>query len=99
MAPTPGSLAPPEGLRPAGRTLPSVGSRQPRLGITPHGHGPSSRLNAWLDAQAVNLRRHARSLRRFTNDEFGTGPAAPSEAHVDAVNTFIDGFRRKVIEA
>jgi hypothetical protein len=71
----------------------------PTPSIAPHEHGPKSRLDAWLDTQALNLGRHARSLRRFTKDEFGSGPAAPSEAHVDAANSFIDGFRKKVEEA
>lgn len=67
--------------------------------MPPHSHGPQSRLDAWLDTQSVNLNRHARSLRRFTKDEFGSGPSAPSEAHIEAVNAFIDGFRGKVVEA
>jgi hypothetical protein len=56
-------------------------------------------LDNWLVIQGVNLDRQARSLRRFAKDEFGAGPAAPSEAHVEAVNRFIDGLRAKIIEA
>lgn len=55
-------------------------------------------LDNWLTIQAINLMRHAKSLRPFAKDEFGTGPIAPSEAHIQAVNRFIDRFRSKVVE-
>lgn len=55
-------------------------------------------LDNWLNIQAINLNRHAKSLRPFTKDEFGTGPVAPSEAHIEAVNRFIDRFRSKLVE-
>ncbi|MEH1852133.1 MAG: hypothetical protein V7L11_10695 [Nostoc sp.] len=55
-------------------------------------------LDNWLNIQAINLMRHAKSLRPFTKDEFGTGPVSPSEAHIEAVNRFIDKFRSKVVE-
>jgi hypothetical protein len=55
-------------------------------------------LNNWLTIQSVNLTRHATSLRPFTKDEFGTSPAAPSEAHIEAVNRFVDRFRLKLTE-
>ena len=55
-------------------------------------------LDNWLSIQSINLTRHAKSLRPFTKDEFGTGPAAPGEAHIEAVNRFIDRFRTKLVE-
>lgn len=55
-------------------------------------------LDRWLNVQSINLTRHAKSLRPFAKDEFGTSPAAPSEAHIEAVNRFIDGFRSKLVE-
>ena len=55
-------------------------------------------LDNWLNIQSINLTRHAKSLRPFIKDEFGTGVAAPSEAHIDAVNRFIDQFRSQLIE-
>lgn len=55
-------------------------------------------LDNWLNVQAINLTRHSKSLRPFTKDEFGSGVAAPSEAHIEAVNRFIDKFRSKLIE-
>ena len=53
-------------------------------------------LDNWLTIQGINLTRHANSLRPFTKDEFGTGPAAPGEAHIKAVNRFIDSLRIKL---
>jgi hypothetical protein len=55
-------------------------------------------LDNWLNIQAINLMRHAKSLRPFTKEEFGTSPMAPSEAHIEAVNRFIDKFRSQVVE-
>jgi hypothetical protein len=55
-------------------------------------------LDNWLTIQGINLTRHATSVRPFTKDEFGTGPAAPSEAHIKAVNRFIDSVRLKLDE-
>jgi len=55
-------------------------------------------LDNWLAIQAINLTRHAKSLRPFAKDEFGSSPAAPGEAHIEAVNRFIDGLRSKLVE-
>jgi hypothetical protein len=55
-------------------------------------------LDNWLSIQSINLTRHAKSLRPFTKDEFGTGVAAPGEAHIEAVNRFIDRFRSQLVE-
>lgn len=60
--------------------------------------GEQRLLDNWLAIQSINLTRHARSLRPFTKDEFGTGPVAPSEAHIETVNRFIDGFKSKLVE-
>jgi hypothetical protein len=56
-------------------------------------------LDAWLATQSTNVTRHAASLRAFAADEFGSGPAAPSAAHVQAVNRFVEGLRGKVTES
>lgn len=50
-------------------------------------------LEPWIHAQALNLIRHTRALRDFTRDEFGTGPEAPTEGHLRAVNELIGGLR------
>jgi hypothetical protein len=55
-------------------------------------------LDRWLHIQGVNLIRHARSLRAFARDEFGTTPASPGEAHIEAVNTFIGRLRGELVE-
>ena len=55
-------------------------------------------LDNWLTIQGINLTRQASSLRPFTKDEFGSGPAAPGEAHIKAVNRFIDTLREKLDE-
>jgi hypothetical protein len=55
-------------------------------------------LDNWLNIQSINLTRHAKSLRPFTKDEFGTGPISPSEAHIEAVNRFIETFRTKLVD-
>jgi hypothetical protein len=60
--------------------------------------GEQRLLDNWLAIQGTNLMRHARSLRSFSKDEFGPAPAAPSEAHIEAVNRFIDGLRERLIE-
>jgi hypothetical protein len=60
--------------------------------------GEQRLLDNWLTIQGINLARHANSLRPFTKDEFGTGPAAPGEEHIKAVNRFIDGLRVKLDE-
>src|SRR2546421_6472681 len=60
--------------------------------------GEQRLLDNWLTIQGINLTRHAMSLRPFTKDGFGTGPATPSEAHIKAVNRFIDSLRIKLDE-
>lgn len=60
--------------------------------------GEHQLLDKWLNIQSINLTRHAKSLRPFIKEEFGTGVASPSEAHIDAVNRLIDTFRRQLME-
>jgi hypothetical protein len=50
-------------------------------------------LDAWLRVQALNVTRHAVALRLFRHKEFGSTPASPSEAHIDAVNQLISSLR------
>jgi hypothetical protein len=76
--------ATPSGVLGTGREAPTPGEQ--RL------------LDNWLTIQGINLDRHAKSLRPFTKDEFGTGPAAPGEEHIKAVNRLIDGLRIKLDE-
>jgi hypothetical protein len=55
-------------------------------------------LRPWLRTQAINVTRHAAALRPFRREEFGTGAAAPSDGHIQAVNTLIDALRRGLLE-
>ena len=50
-------------------------------------------LTPWIRAQALNLARHARALRDFRREEFGHGPEAPTEGHVQAVNRTLARLR------
>ena len=54
-------------------------------------------LPTWLQGQAINLTRHAAALRPFTRQEFGTGVAAPSEGHLQAVNDLISSLRTDLL--
>ena len=55
-------------------------------------------LAPWVRAQALNVTRHAAALRPFRHDEFGNGPPAPSEAHIDAANQLISALRRGLLK-
>lgn len=59
---------------------------------------PTDLLSRWIPTQSVNLNRQGTALRPFTYTEFGTGPAAPSRAHIDAVNQFIGQFRARLAD-
>jgi hypothetical protein len=59
---------------------------------------PADLLSRWIPTQSVNLDRQGSGLRPFTYTEFGTGPAAPSRAHIDAVNQFIGHFRARLAD-
>jgi hypothetical protein len=58
---------------------------------------PHSVQSAWLRAQSVNVARHAAALRPFRRGEFGSGAAAPSEGHLQAVNRLIVALRRRLL--
>lgn len=55
-------------------------------------------LGPWIDAQALNLSRHTTALRDFTRREFGTGPEAPTDGHVQAVNQLLAQLRTGLTE-
>src|SRR5215813_12516070 len=54
-------------------------------------------LAPWLRAQALNLTRHTKALRNFTREEFGSGPEAPTEGHVQAVNKLLASLRTGLV--
>jgi len=66
---------------------------RPRPVVAP---GPAL-LGNWLRVQSINADRHAAALRPFRKDEFGEGPASPSDAHIEAANDLTAGLRRGLI--
>jgi hypothetical protein len=61
------------------------------------GAGSDRVLLPWVRAQAINVTRHAAGLRPFQKDEFGTGAAAPTAGHLQAVNSLITSLRRSLL--
>jgi len=55
-------------------------------------------LGPWVRSQALNLARHTRALRNFSRTEFGSGPEAPTEGHLQAVNELMDKLRGKLVQ-
>jgi hypothetical protein len=72
--------------RPARATLPRPATRRGQI------------LPAWLQAQAVNVTRHAAGLHPFSSEEFGDDAASPTEGHIQAVNALISGLREKLLQ-
>jgi hypothetical protein len=58
------------------------------------GPSASATTRTWLRAQVLNVARHTQALRPFQADEFGTGAAAPSPGHIQAVNAMIRALGR-----
>lgn len=51
----------------------------------------------WIRSQAISVTRHAAALRPFRVGEFSTGPAAPSEGHLEAVNALLIRLRQELL--
>jgi hypothetical protein len=81
-------------------TLPETAMRaEPPLRQRPEaGAGAEPVLLPWLRAQSINVTRHAAALRPFKREEFGPGAAAPSEGHIQSVNSLITGLRRGLLK-
>jgi hypothetical protein len=56
-------------------------------------------MESWLRTQSINVTRHAAALRPFRKDEFGTIAAAPTEAHIQAVNDLLKQLRDDLLRA
>jgi len=56
-------------------------------------HAGADQLTRWIGVQASTAIRHAASLRPFKRDEFGSGPASPGDAHVEAANELMRDLR------
>jgi hypothetical protein len=54
-------------------------------------------LLTWVRVQADNARRHFDALRAFTRSEFGTGPEAPTEGHIQAANELMAVLRHDLL--
>jgi hypothetical protein len=74
------------------RVRPRSARRRPAAG------GATLVLLPWLRAQSINVTRHAAALRPFKREEFGKGPAAPSESHIQVVNQMIAKLRRGLLK-
>jgi hypothetical protein len=70
-----------------------------KAGVTPvvEGSRKVSVLQPWLRAQAINVTRHAAALRPFHRHEFGNTPEAPTESHIQAVNSLIKSLRGEML--
>ncbi|MCB0208586.1 MAG: hypothetical protein KDJ52_04635 [Anaerolineae bacterium] len=55
-------------------------------------------LRKFAGVQALNVKRDAIALRPFNRDEFGTEPASPSEAHIQAANQLIINLRTPLLK-
>jgi hypothetical protein len=54
-------------------------------------------MRPWLRAQSINVTRHAAALRPFKREEFGTVASAPSEGHIQAVNSLMEALRKGLL--
>jgi hypothetical protein len=77
----------------------TVTEQAPRVAVGSDGRGgvPPA-LHDWIRAQSINVMRHAAALRPFLKDEFGTGAAAPTPGHIQAVNSLITALRKDLIK-
>jgi hypothetical protein len=55
-----------------------------------------SYLRSFVDSTSLNATRHVAALRPYRSDEFGSGPASPSKAHVEAANRLISRLRSRL---
>jgi hypothetical protein len=54
-------------------------------------------LEPFAREQALNATRHAAALRPFKRQEFGAGPEAPSEGHIQVVNNLVGSLRQGLL--
>ena len=55
-------------------------------------------LRHFLEAQVVNSQRNVLALHPFKADEFGTGMACPSPAHIEAVNHLMAALQHRLLQ-
>ena len=56
-------------------------------------------LKSWIRSQVISAERHAESLRKFREGEYGSGSTAPKKANLDAVNRLLAAVHRREIRA
>lgn len=57
----------------------------------------NGKTERFVRSQVLDARQVARALSPFRPDEFGTGPASPSPAHIEAANTFLSGLQQALL--
>jgi hypothetical protein len=77
-------------------TLQRRGHRSAAPSPSPRRHAPPT-LDPWLNAQAINLRRHAAALGPLRREEFEAGAATVTEGHIQATNALIESLRRQLL--
>jgi hypothetical protein len=81
----------------AADVLQSPAAATPVAPPTANSSGAQDVLRPWLQAQTINVTRHAAALRPFKPGEFGNHASAPSDGHLQAVNTLIAALRGGLI--
>ena len=76
-------------LKPISQTTTHQASKPMLQASKPMLQASKPMLPGWLCLQAMNVIRHQEALHPFQNDEFGTGAASPTEAHIAAVNQVV----------
>ncbi len=76
---------------------PTAAARPRRTAAPPPAQALAQATSAWLGDMVRNGERHARALRPFRPDEFGTGVASPSLGHVTAVNDLLAAVRGRLL--
>jgi hypothetical protein len=77
-------------------TLQRRGHRSAAPSPSPRRQAPPT-LDPWLNAQAINLRRHAAALGPLRREEFEAGAATVTEGHIQATNALIESLRRQLL--
>jgi hypothetical protein len=95
-----GSAVLPEASAPAGprrsRASQASGAVPAPAGRAGPGRGVPRELLTWIRVQDDNTGRHLAALRPFDRLEFGDGPEAPTEGHVQAVNELLELLRTRL---
>ncbi|WP_454199200.1 hypothetical protein [Nocardia sp. Marseille-Q1738] len=75
--------APVSSVRDSGRIM---AGREPAIS---RDEGVPRELLTWVRVQSDNADRYKTALRPFVREEFGTGPEAPTEGHIEAANELL----------